>query len=222
MAALLRGAGSEERERDTTPWRSRTSCTASSRAKTGVSQRPCTAQHRGRPTAPTIQFGCSWNGMARGLRFTPRRSWPDCQASGDGDGYAEMGGDRRRDRRPSGALRHRGTSPGASTEADESQGTLLHRSRKRDSDPDFCRCLRDADGFRAAKLQHTIQRTGSDDYFGRLACILVRPQCVADHALIAADVRFHQSTPSIPGRFLLARLRGFAPLKSDFQPGASR
>src|SRR5208283_3045881 len=30
----------------------------------------------------------------------------------------------------------------------------------------------------------------------------MRPKCVADHALIAADVRFHQRTPVIAGRFL--------------------
>ena len=49
--------------------------------------------------------------------------------------------------------------------------TVVHGSRARHSGPLSCRCLCDADRFRASKFQHAIQRTGSNFHFGCSACI---------------------------------------------------
>jgi hypothetical protein len=69
--------------------------------------------------------------------------------------------------------------------------TLLHGSRERRSSPLSFRFLHDADGFWASKLQHPVQDADSNDNLGGLPAVRVRSQRVADHPLVAADVRLH-------------------------------
>jgi hypothetical protein len=80
--------------------------------------------------------------------------------------------------------------------------TLLHGSREQRSSPLSLRFLRDADGFWASKLQHPVQDADSNGNLGGLPAVRVRSQRVADHPLVAADVRLYQRPSIIAGRLL--------------------
>src|SRR3954466_5295814 len=59
---------------------------------------------------------------------------------------------------------------------------------------------RDADGLRAAELQHPVQGTSGDGDLGRLTAVRTRPQRVPDHPLVAGDRRLARHARGWPGR----------------------
>src|SRR3954464_9803288 len=65
---------------------------------------------------------------------------------------------------------------------------------------------RDADGLRAAELQHPVQGPDGDGDLGRPARVGARAQRVADHPLVAGDHRFGQSTTVVARRLPAAAL----------------
>ena len=61
----------------------------------------------------------------------------------------------------------------------------------------------DADVLRASQLQHAVQHVDGDRHLGRLSPVGLEALPVADDALPARDIGFHESTPVIPRGLLL-------------------
>src|SRR3954447_20241461 len=72
------------------------------------------------------------------------------------------------------------------------------------TDPNPCPASRDADGLRAAELQHPVQDMDADGDLGRSAAVRARPERVADHPLVAGDRRLGQRATVVPRGLLPA------------------
>src|SRR5262245_44083217 len=59
------------------------------------------------------------------------------------------------------------------------------------------RHLREANVLRPAKLEHAVQRGGSNGHLGRLPAAGPGPPRVTHHSLVAADIGLHQGTPIV-------------------------
>src|SRR6266850_1081822 len=59
------------------------------------------------------------------------------------------------------------------------------------------RHLREANVLRPAKLEHAVQRGGSNGHLGRPPASGPRAQRVTDHSLVATDIGLHQGTPIV-------------------------
>src|SRR5215217_2267441 len=72
------------------------------------------------------------------------------------------------------------------------------------TEPYPCSGLCDADVLRASQLQHAVQHVGHDGYLARLSPVRLRPQPLANDALPARHIRFHQGAPVVPRGLLPA------------------
>src|SRR4051812_31711358 len=79
------------------------------------------------------------------------------------------------------------------------------------TDPDPRPGSRDADGLRAAELQHPVQGTSGDGHLGRPARVGARAQRVADHPLVAGHSCLGQRATVVAGGLLPAQ----APVLGD-------
>src|SRR3954470_21558 len=73
------------------------------------------------------------------------------------------------------------------------------------TDPDPRPGSREADGLRAAELQHPAQGTSGDGHPRRPTAARARPERVTDHPLVAADGSLGQGATVVAGRLLPAQ-----------------
>src|SRR3954469_13058900 len=97
------------------------------------------------------------------------------------------------------------SSPPARSWAISSQPPWCTDQRDGRIDPTARPGSRDADGRRAAELQHPVQDVDADGGLGRLTAVRARPQRVADHPLVTGHRRLDQGTTVVAGGLLPAQ-----------------
>jgi hypothetical protein len=81
-------------------------------------------------------------------------------------------------------------------------GSVVHGSTERMHCPQSRLGSRDADGFRAAELEHPVQDVDGDGHLDRPTVVRARPRRVADHPLVARHSWLGQSTTIVAGGLL--------------------